>query len=142
MTIDPSALPAAAQAALAEFGAAGGWEQRARLLMSWGERLEPLTDAERSDENLVHGCESRVWLVGEDEDGHWHFRGSSEARLLRGLLAVLLARVDSLTADELQSLDVADWFAQLGLSRQLSPSRASGMNAVLQRMRDKGRERR
>lgn len=130
-----SDLPEAAKEALQTFQQAAGWEQRARLLMQLGDRLQPLADAERSDANLVAGCDSKVWLVGERRDGHWHFRGTSEARLLRGLLAVLLARVDGLEAYELQRIDVSEWFSQLGLSRQLSPSRANGMNAVLGRMR-------
>ncbi len=129
-------LPQAAREALAAFDQAPGWEQRARLLMQWGERLEPVADDERSDANLVAGCESRVWLLGEQEGGRWHFRAASDARLLRGLLAVLLARVDGLDADTLAAVDVADWFARLGLSRQLSPSRSNGMNAVLQRMQE------
>lgn len=129
-------LPAAAREALEAFAQCPGWEQRARLLLQWGERLEPLSDAERCPANLVQGCESQVWLLGEQRDGRWHFRAGSDARLLRGLLAVLLARVDGLSAAELQGLDLADWFARLGLSRQLSPSRSNGLNAVLQRMRD------
>ncbi|WP_027911102.1 SufE family protein [Pseudomonas sp. URMO17WK12:I4] len=126
-------LPSAAQEALDAFTACPGWEQRARLLMQWGERLEPL--AERREADRVHGCESQVWLSGERQDGRWHFRASSDARLIRGLLAVLLARVNDLNAGELASVDIADWFARLGLSRQLSPSRASGMHAVVQQMR-------
>ncbi|MFN3770816.1 SufE family protein [Ectopseudomonas guguanensis] len=129
-------LPVAAQEALEAFTACSGWEQRARLLMQWGERLEPLSDAERIDENRVHGCESLVWLVAERRDGRLHFRAGSDARLLRGLLAVLLARVEGLPRAELASVDLVDWFEQLGLQRQLSPSRSNGLNAVLQRMRE------
>lgn len=129
-------LPAAAQEALLAFGQAPGWEQRARLLMQWGDRLAPLDEAERSEANLVAGCESRVWLIGEQQDGRWSFRAASEARLLRGLLAVLLARVDGLDGAALQGFDALDWLQQLGLSRQLSPSRSNGINAVLQRMRE------
>ncbi|WP_454255891.1 SufE family protein [Pseudomonas sp. Marseille-Q8238] len=128
-------LPATAQEALDAFAQCPGWEQRARLLMQWGERLPPLSDAERSEANRVHGCESQVWLVGEQRDGLWHFRASSDARLLRGLLAVLLVRVERLNGSELAALDLGDWFTQLGLQRQLSPSRSNGLNAVLQRMR-------
>ncbi|MCY1268984.1 Cysteine desulfuration protein SufE [compost metagenome] len=129
-------LPAAAGEALQAFSREPGWEQRARLLMQWGERLEPLDDAERTDDNRVHGCESLVWLVAERHDTAWHFRATSDARLLRGLLAVLLARVDGLDGDELAQIDLADWFNQLGLGRQLSPSRSNGLNAVLKRMRE------
>jgi cysteine desulfuration protein SufE len=129
-------LPGAAQEALEAFNACPGWEQRARLLMQWGERLAPLSEAERCEANRVHGCESLVWLVAETHEGAWHFRADSDARLLRGLLAVLLARVDGLKGEELAALDLADWFVQLGLARQLSPSRSNGLNAVLQRMRE------
>lgn len=127
-------LSTQAQHALEAFTACPGWEQRARLLMQWGERLEPLDDAERSDEHRVHGCESLVWLVGNERDGRWHFRASSDARLLRGLLAVLLVRVEGLDGEQLAALDLTNWFNQLGLQRQLSPSRSNGLNAVLQRM--------
>lgn len=129
-------LPPAARAALDAFAGCPGWEQRARLLMQWGERLEPLGEAERVPANQVQGCESSVWLLAERRGGCWHFRAYSDARLLRGLLAALLARVDGLGGEELAQLDVAEWFDQLGLSRQLSPSRSNGMNAVLQRMRE------
>ncbi|HEY8331120.1 MAG TPA: SufE family protein [Pseudomonas sp.] len=129
-------LPGAASEALADFSHCPGWEQRARLLMQWGERLAPLSEAEQCEGNRVHGCESRVWLVADGDDGRLNFRASSDARLLRGLLALLLLRVNGLTATELAEVDVADWFTQLGLSRQLSPSRSNGLNAVLQRIRE------
>lgn len=132
-------LSVAAQEALEAFAACPGWEQRARLLMQWGERLAPLSDAERTEENRVHGCESLVWLVAERHGEHLHFRASSDARLLRGLLAVLLVRIEGLSDAELATLDLADWFNQLGLQRQLSPSRSNGLNAVLQRMRELAR---
>lgn len=129
-------LPTEAAAALEAFQAVGSWEQRARMLMQWGERLPPLTDADKIDANLVQGCESLVWLVGHLEDGHWQFAASSDARMIRGLVALLLARVNGLSAAQLQAVDLPEWFAQLGLSRQLSPSRSNGLNAVLLRMRD------
>lgn len=132
-------LSVAAQEAMEAFAACPGWEQRARLLMQWGERLAPLSDAERTEGNRVHGCESMVWLVAEQRNGAWHFRASSDARLLRGLLAVLLVRVEGLSDAQLATLDLTDWFNQLGLQRQLSPSRSNGLNAVLQRMRELAR---
>ena len=129
-------LPADAEMALETFQAATGWEQRARLLMQWGDRLPALSDVDKVDANRVHGCESQVWLVGSLQDGHWQFAASSDARLIRGLVALLLTRVNGLSAVELQQVDLPDWFNQLGLSRQLSPSRSNGLNAVLQRMRE------
>ncbi|WP_313740259.1 SufE family protein [Pseudomonas sp.] len=142
-------LPNDAQAALEHFAAAQGWEQRARLLMQWGERLAPMAEAEKTEANRVHGCESQVWLVvqrdgarrdgarhgGAQHDGvHWQFKATSDARLLRGLLALLLVRVEGLDRDALAALDLRAWFAQLGLERQLSPSRSNGLHAVVLRM--------
>ncbi|MBA1428650.1 SufE family protein [Pseudomonas orientalis] len=132
-------LPLDAQAALEAFQAIGSWEQRARMLMKWGERLPVLADDEKVDANLVNGCESLVWLTGRLQDGHWQFAASSDARMIRGLVALLLARVNGLSATELRAVDLPEWFNQLGLSRQLSPSRSNGLNAVLQRMRELSR---
>lgn len=129
-------LPVEAISALESFQALGSWEQRARMLMQWGERLPALADDEKVEANLVQGCESLVWLVGRLQGGHWQFAASSDARMIRGLVALLLARVNGLSASELQAVDLPDWFAQLGLSRQLSPSRSNGLNAVLQRMQE------
>ncbi|WP_085748101.1 SufE family protein [Pseudomonas sp. R45(2017)] len=129
-------LPVEAAEALQTFQNAAGWEQRARLLMQFGDRLPPLSDADKCEANRVRGCESQVWLVGELRDDRWQFAASSDARMIRGLVALLLLRVNGLTAGELQQLDLPDWFNQLGLSRQLSPSRSNGLNAVLQRMRE------
>ncbi|MCF4997790.1 SufE family protein [Pseudomonas syringae] len=129
-------LPTEAAEALQIFQNAAGWEQRARLLMQFGDRLPPLRDVDKSDANRVHGCESQVWLVGELRGGHWQFAASSDARMIRGLVALLLLRVNGLSAAELQQVDLPDWFNQLGLSRQLSPSRSNGLNAVLKRMNE------
>lgn len=129
-------LPASAAQALDEFNACTGWESRARLLLQWAARLDALPAAQCIAANQVHGCESQVWLLGNPQQGHWQFQAASEARLLRGLLALLLARVNGLSATQLAGVDLADWFNQLGLSRQLSPSRSNGLQAVLQRMHE------
>ncbi|MEN5045658.1 SufE family protein [Pseudomonas koreensis] len=129
-------LPLAAAEALQTFQNAAGWEQRARLLMQFGDRLPPLDDADKCEANRVHGCESQMWLVGELQDSHWQFSAASDARMIRGLVALLLLRVNGLSAAELRQVDLPEWFNQLGLSRQLSPSRSNGLNAVLQRMNE------
>jgi cysteine desulfuration protein SufE len=128
-------LPELARTALETFSTSLSWEQRARLLMQWGDRLPVMADDEKTDEHLVDGCESKVWLLADVIDGHWQFRAASDARLIRGLVALLLARVNGLLAQDLEQVDLPDWFNQLGLSRHLSPSRSNGLNAVLQKMR-------
>lgn len=109
-------------------------DMRLEYLIELGKALPPLPEALRTEENRVHGCESQVWLVAHEEQGRWRFAAGSDARLIRGLLALLLVRVEGLSSAELRQLDLPDWFSQLGLGRQLSPSRSNGLNAVLQRM--------
>lgn len=125
-----SPLPSATQVHEA-FQACRGWEQRARLLLNYGQLLPALTDAQRSPENLVQGCESPVWCVIADSP-NLALQLDTDARLLKGLLAVLASRVQGLNHAELAAIDLNDWFNQLGLGRQLSPSRSNGLNAVLQ----------
>lgn len=120
-----------ADQARAAFSQCPSWEARARLLMQWGEQLAPVNEAERTEANRVHGCESAVWLVA---DAPTHFRATSDARLIRGLLALLLVRLEGLSAQDIQALDVGQWFTELGLGKYLSPSRSNGLNAVLKRI--------
>ena len=131
-----SELSQAAQQAIADFQACKQWEQRARLLLQWGNQLDELPEAQRTADHLVQGCETRVWLVLDRDTQPLRFQLASEARLLRGLLALLLLRIDGLSAAQIIAVDVAAWFAQLGLSRQLSPSRSNGLNAVLKTMHE------
>lgn len=129
-----SQLSPAAQQAVDDFQGQQHWEQRARLLLQWGTQLNELPEAQRVPDNLVHGCETRVWLALEQQAGLIRFQIASEARLLRGLLALLLVRVNGLNAEQITAVDITAWFNALGLGRQLSPSRSNGLNAVLQRM--------
>lgn len=131
-----SELSQAAQQAIADFQACQQWEQRARLLLQRGNQLDELPEAQRTADHLVQGCETRVWLVLDRDTQPLLFQLASEARLLRGLLALLLLRIEGLSAAQIIAVDVAAWFAQLGLSRQLSPSRSNGLNAVLKRMHE------
>lgn len=129
-----SALSTAAQQAVNEFQACQQWEQRARLLLQKGAQLDELPESQRLPEHLVHGCETRVWLQLDSASTPVRFQVASEARLLRGLLALVLLRIDGLSPEQISAVDIVDWFNQLGLSRQLSPSRSNGLNAVLQSM--------
>ncbi len=131
-----SALSSAAQQAVDEFQACQQWEQRARLLLQKGAQLDELPESQRLPEHLVHGCETRVWLQLDSASTPVRFQVASEARLLRGLLALLLVRIDGLNAEQMLSVDLAEWFKQLGLARQLSPSRSNGLNAVLKAMHE------
>lgn len=128
-------LPNTAQQILDSFTAANSWEQKMRLLMQIGTTLEPLNEDEQINKNQVQGCESQVWLIAEQRNELWHFKAYSDARLIRGLLAILLARVNLLTTNEIQQIDLEDWFQQLGLAKQLSSSRRDGLKAIFKRIK-------
>ena len=116
-------LPPAAHEALDAFAACPGWEQRARLLMQWGERLQPLTEAERNEANRVDGCDSLVWLVAERRGDAWHCRAASDARLV-GFCdrltaadldrAILVARDEGPTHERLDPLLALRWKSRQG----------------------------
>lgn len=126
-------LPAEAVNALHTFQAAAGWEHRARLLMQWGDRLPPLSEADKSETHRARLQVACRWASCTTATGSLP---RAAMRLIRGLVALLLARVNGLSAQDLQQVDLPDWFNQLGLSRQLSPSRSNGLNVVLQRMNE------
>lgn len=128
-------LSITAQQILDSFTAADSWEQKMRLLMQIGATLESLNEDEKNDKNQVQGCESQVWLIAEQHNKLWYFKAYSDARLIRGLLAVLLTRVNHLTTNEIQQIDLEDWFQQLGLARQLSSSRRDGLKAIFNRIK-------
>ncbi|BEI22245.1 cysteine desulfurase sulfur acceptor subunit CsdE [Vibrio fluvialis] len=111
-----------------------GWEDRYRQVVQWGKKLPQMPDELKSEQVTVSGCESLVWLVGEPQDGVWHFCADSDARIVRGLIAIVLAAFDGKTAAEIQAFDINDYFDQLGLIAHLSPSRGNGLRAIVEQI--------
>ncbi|BDH44759.1 cysteine desulfurase, sulfur acceptor subunit CsdE [Salmonella enterica subsp. enterica serovar Choleraesuis] len=107
------------------------WEDKYRQLILLGKRLPPLSDQQRQMAQEISGCENRVWLGYElQADGRMHFYGDSEGRIVRGLLAVLLAAVEGKTPQQLCEENPLELFHELGLSDQLSASRSQGLAAI------------
>ena len=119
------------------------WEDRYRYVIELGRALEPLSDDERNDTTKVRGCASQVWLVrdGTDHggDARLHFRGDSDAHIVRGLIAILLALYNGRSADEALEIDATEMLAGLGLDAHLSPQRSNGLKAMMARIADDAR---
>ncbi|MBY7943700.1 cysteine desulfurase sulfur acceptor subunit CsdE [Vibrio fluvialis] len=111
-----------------------GWEDRYRQVVQWGKKLPQMPDELKSEQVTVSGCESLVWLVGEPREGVWHFCADSDARIVRGLIAIVMAAFDGKTAAEIQAFDINDYFDQLGLIAHLSPSRGNGLRAIVEQI--------
>jgi cysteine desulfuration protein SufE len=121
----------------AEFALFSDWEERYAHILDLGRALEPLTSAERNEATKVRGCASQVWLVGETrpaDPGKLHFRGDSDAHLVRGVIAVLLRIFSGRSPGEIAGADPRAIFARLGLADALTPQRSNGAYAMMQRM--------
>ncbi|HAT8516775.1 TPA: cysteine desulfurase sulfur acceptor subunit CsdE [Vibrio vulnificus] len=113
-----------------------GWEDRYRQVIQWGKKLPVMPDALKSEQVMVAGCESQVWLVAEQGDGMWMFCADSDARIVRGLIALVLAAYNGKTAEQIQAFDIEAYFEQLGLIAHLSPSRGNGLKAIVEQIKN------
>ena len=115
------------------FQAAHGWEARYKELITLAKQLPPLDEADKTDANAIHGCESQAWLVSkQDETGRWQFHSDSNARIVKGLMAVVLAALNNKTSEQIQAFDMEAYFSELQLLPHLSPSRGNGLRAVVE----------
>lgn len=115
------------------------WEDRYRYVIELGKKLEPLSEEEHSPANKVEGCVSQVWLVNElrnAEDGstQLHFRGDSDAHIVRGLIAILMRLYSDKRPAEILDLDARAAFAKLGLDEHLTPQRSNGLYSMVARI--------
>lgn len=115
------------------------WEDRYRYLIELGQALPPLAPEERNAENKVHGCVSQVWLVSERHDDNVTFRGESDAMIVKGLVAVLLALYSGRPAREIAETDAIEIFDRLGLREHLTTQRSNGLVAMVNRIRSEAR---
>ena len=112
------------------------WEERYRYIIELGRGLAPLTDAERSDANKVRGCASQVWLVTEPgPEGAVHYRGDSDAHIVRGLIAILLRLYSDRRPAEILAFDARGAYERLGLDGALTAQRSNGLFSMVERIR-------
>lgn len=122
-----------------DFAFLDDWEDRYRYVIELGKALPDLPEDKRSAENKVNGCASQVWLVthrGEGADPVLTFEGDSDAHIVRGLVAIVLAAYSGKTASQIATSDVFEVFNRLGLVENLSSQRANGLRSMVKRIRD------
>jgi cysteine desulfuration protein SufE len=133
----PIGLEPDAEAIRRQFAAAHGWENQYRLIIQLGKLLPALPPEWQQEEFRLKGCESLAWLKGEStEDGCWHFACDSDARIVRGLIVIVLAALNHQSAEVIQAFDMEAYFTELGLEKHLSPSRGNGLRAIVLAIRD------
>ncbi len=112
------------------------WEDRYRYIIDLGRELPPMDPALHTDERLVRGCQSQVWIDVTREDGRLQLAVDSDAFIVKGLLALILAAYNNRSADEILAFDVDGYFETLGLMQHLSPTRGNGLRAMVARIRE------
>lgn len=110
------------------------WEERYRHVIDLGRKLPAWPEADRRDDEMVAGCQSRVWLRAQARDGALHFQAASDSSIVQGLLALILAVYQARSPAEILN-QAPDFLARLGLAEHLSPSRRNGTQAVIGRIR-------
>ncbi|ASA57088.1 cysteine desulfurase sulfur acceptor subunit CsdE [Vibrio gazogenes] len=111
-----------------------GWEDKYRQVIQWGKQLPAMPEDLKSERVQVSGCESQVWLVAESEQEQWFFCADSDARIVRGLIAIVMAAYQGKTGDAIAAFPIEDYFSRLGLFNHLSPSRGNGLRAIVRQI--------
>jgi cysteine desulfuration protein SufE len=120
------------------------WDDRYRYVIELGRTLAPLPDSAHVDSNKVQGCASQVWLVTHVKPGGASgpvlaFDGDSDAHIVRGLIAILLALYSCKTAREILTIDAIALFDRMGLRENLTPQRSNGLRSMVERIRVEAR---
>jgi cysteine desulfuration protein SufE len=126
------------------FGLLDEWDDRYRYLIELGRTLGPLPEKARNEQNKVQGCASQVWLAtAVKPDGAagpvLSFIGDSDAHIVRGLIAILLALYSGKPARDILSTDAVALFDKLGLKEHLTPQRSNGFRSMVERIRSDAR---
>lgn len=120
------------------------WEDRYRYVIELGRTLDPMPDCDKTDQSKVQGCVSQVWLTcsvdtSDPCDPVLHFKGDSDAHIVRGLVAIMLAACSGKKASDIVSFDEGALFSKLGLIEHLTPQRANGLRSMVARIKSEAK---
>ncbi len=110
------------------------WEERYRYLIDLGRTLPAMDDALKTEDNLVKGCTSRVWMQADLKDDTLHFVADSDAHIVRGLIAILDRAYQGQPLSNIDKIDIKESFAKIGLDQNLSPNRRNGFFSMVERI--------
>ena len=117
-----------------EFSDFDDWMDKYQLLIDLGNEQEPLAPEYKNDQNLIDGCQSRVWLQADLVDGKVEFQAESDALIVKGIIALLIKVVSGHTPDEILENELY-FIEAIGLKEHLSPTRSDGLLAMVKQMR-------
>ena len=118
-----------------EFTMFDEWLDKYAYLIELGKNLEPFPESSKTEEKLIKGCQSRVWLDAKMQDGLLVFSADSDAIITKGIISLLIGVYSGRTPGQIASDDFA-WIGQIGLKENLSPARAGGLVAMIERIKE------
>ena len=117
-----------------EFAGFDDWMDKYQLLIDLGNEQAPLDEEYKTEQNLIDGCQSRVWLQADYIDGKIHFQAESDALIVKGIVTLLIRVLDDATPQEILDADLY-FIDEIGLKEHLSPTRSNGLLAMIKQMR-------
>ena len=117
-----------------EFSGLDDWMNKYQLLIDLGNELAPLDERYKTEQNLIDGCQSRVWLQADYENGQIHFSAESDALIVKGIVSLLIRVLSDHTPQEILDADLY-FIEEIGLKEHLSPTRSNGLVALVKQMR-------
>ena len=119
-----------------EFTELDDWMDRYQLLIDMGSSMTPLAEEKKTEQNLIDGCQSRVWLhASKSDDGTLHFEADSDALIVKGIVSLLIGILDGQTPQDILDADLY-FIDRIGLREHLSPTRSNGLVAMVKRIHD------
>ena len=117
-----------------EFSGFDDWMDKYQLLIDLGNEQEPLDEKYKTEQNLIDGCQSRVWLQADLQDGKIHFSAESDALIVKGIVALLIRVLSDQTPKDILDADLY-FIEQIGLKEHLSPTRSNGLLAMVNQIK-------
>ncbi|MBV1909721.1 MAG: SufE family protein [Kangiellaceae bacterium] len=112
------------------------WEDRYRYMIELGKELPAMNSELKTDDKIVPGCQSQVWIDSQFDGERMFFKVDSDALIVKGLLAIVMAAYNQKTIEEINSFDIESYFSQLDLIKHLSPTRGNGLKAMVEKIKN------
>lgn len=117
-----------------EFNAFDDWMDKYSLIIDMGNNLTPLDEQYKTNQNLIEGCQSRVWITAQMKDGKVHFEGESDAIIVKGIVSLLFRVLNNQTPSDILNNELY-FINEIGLQEHLSPTRSNGLVSMLKQMK-------
>lgn len=127
------------QAVLDELSLFQDWQERYEYVIGLGKKLPPMDEALKTEDRLIKGCQSQVWLNATSEDGKVHYAADSDSVITKGMIALFVRVLDGQPADEILTANL-DFIDKTGLKEHLAPTRANALNLMATQMKQRALE--